>query len=78
MYLHPTTRHKDGKAHTYRQLVRLVRVGETVRQQTIFHLGELDAQGRARAVAAVLVNVERSTPFGFWSFPQSGRQAVWR
>ncbi len=49
MYLRHTTRHKDGKAHTYWQLVRSVRVGRKVVQQTVAHLGELDAQGRARA-----------------------------
>ena len=51
MYLRHSTRRKDGKAHTYWQLVRSVRVGKTVRQQTVAHLGELDAQGRARARA---------------------------
>ena len=51
MYLRHTTRRKDGKAHTYWQLVRSVRVGHKVRQQTVAHLGELDAQGRARARA---------------------------
>jgi len=51
MYLRHTTRRKDGKVHTYWQLVRSVRVGNKVRQQTVAHLGELDAQGRARARA---------------------------
>src|SRR2546422_5841230 len=51
MYLRHTTRRKDGKVHTYWRLVRSVRVGHTVRQQTVAHLGELDAQGRARAKA---------------------------
>jgi len=51
MYLRHTTRRKDGKVHTYWQLVRSVRVGRTVVQQTVAHLGELDAQGRARAKA---------------------------
>jgi hypothetical protein len=46
---------QDGKVHTYWQLtywqlVRSVRVGPTVRQQTVAHLGEL-AHGRARAKA---------------------------
>ena len=56
MYLRHTTRRKDGKAHTYWRLVRSVRVGKKVVQQTVAQLGELDAQGRARAraVAAVL------------------------
>ena len=51
MYLRHTTRRKDGKVHTYWRLVRSVRVGRKVVQQTVAHLGELDAQGRARAKA---------------------------
>jgi hypothetical protein len=56
MYLRHATRRKDGKTHTYWRLVRSVRVGKRVLQQTVAHLGELDAQGRAlaRAVAATL------------------------
>ena len=50
MYLRHTTRRKDGKAHVYWQLVRSVRHGRKVRQETVAHLGELDAEGRARAV----------------------------
>jgi hypothetical protein len=51
MYLRHTTRRKDGKVHRYWQLVRSVRVGRKIVQQTVAHLGELDAQGRARAQA---------------------------
>lgn len=51
MYLRHTTRRKDGKVHTYWRLVRSVRMGRKVVQQTVAHLGELDAQGRARAKA---------------------------
>ena len=51
MYLRHTTRRKDGKAHTYWRLVRSVRVGKKVVQQTVTQLGELDAHGRARARA---------------------------
>jgi len=51
MYLRHTTRRKDGKAHTYWQLVRSVRMGSKVVQQTVAHLGELDAEGRAQARA---------------------------
>src|SRR2546425_8673682 len=51
MYLRHTTRRKNGKAHRYWQLVRSVRVGRKVVQQTVAHLGELDVQGRARARA---------------------------
>src|SRR5260370_25576305 len=51
MYLRPTTRRKDGKVHRYWRLVRSVRVGRKVVQQTVAHLGELDPDGRARAKA---------------------------
>src|SRR5437667_607230 len=51
MYLRHTTRRKNGKAHRYWQLVRSVRVGRKVVQQTVAHLGKLDVQGRARARA---------------------------
>jgi transposase len=49
MYLRHTTRHKDGKTHIYWQLVRSVRCGRKVVQETVAQLGELDAEGRARA-----------------------------
>src|SRR5574342_345938 len=63
MYLRHTTRRKDGKAHTYWQLVRSVRVGRKVVQQTVAHLGELDAQGRARARAlARAITGDRDQP----------------
>jgi transposase len=63
MYLRHTTRQKDGKVHRYWQLVRSVRVGRKVVQQTVAHLGELDAQGRARAKAlARAMTGEREQP----------------
>jgi transposase len=49
MYLRHTTRHKDGKTHVYWQLVRSVRCGRKVVQETVAQLGELDAEERARA-----------------------------
>jgi len=49
MYLRHTTRRKDGKTHGYWQLVRSVRRGRKVVQETVAQLGELDAEGRARA-----------------------------
>jgi transposase len=60
MYLRHTTVCKNGKAHTYWRLVRSVRVGGKVRQETVAQLGELDAAGRvrARALADALVGVE--------------------
>ena len=51
MYLRHTARHKDGKDHVYWQLVRSVRRNGKVRQETVAHLGELDAAGRAKAQA---------------------------
>jgi transposase len=57
MYLRYTTRKKDGKTHRYWRLVRSVRVGRRVIQQTVAQLGELDEQGRlqARALARSLI-----------------------
>jgi hypothetical protein len=49
MYLRHTIRKKDGKIHRYWCLVRSVRVGRRVIQQTVAHLGELDDQGRLQA-----------------------------
>lgn len=51
MYLRHTTRKKNGKTHVYWQLVRSVRHGRKVVQETVAQLGELDAEGRARAQA---------------------------
>ncbi len=51
MYLRRSTRRKDGKTHTYWRLVRSVRHGRKVVQQTVAQLGELDEEGRIRARA---------------------------
>jgi len=48
MYLRHTIRNKDGKVHRYWCLVRSVRVGRRVIQQTVAQLGELDEHGRLR------------------------------
>ena len=57
MYLRYTTRKKDGKVHRTWRLVRSVRIGRRVIQQTVTHLGELDEAGRlrARALARALI-----------------------
>jgi len=57
MYLRHSTVTKNGKTHTYWRLVRSVRVGRKVRQETVAQLGELDAKGRiaARHLADSLV-----------------------
>jgi transposase len=63
MYLRHTTRRKDGKVHRYWRLVRSVRVGSKVVQQTVAQLGELDAAGRARARAlARTITGDREQP----------------
>jgi transposase len=49
VYLRHATRRKGGKVHTYWRLVRSVRHGRKVVQETVAHLGELDAAGRAKA-----------------------------
>src|SRR6476646_7656631 len=57
MYLRHTTIRKDGKVHRYWRLVRSVRVGRRVIQQTVAQLGELDERGRieARTLARRLI-----------------------
>lgn len=49
MYLRHSSVRKGGKTYTYWRLVRSVRRGKKVIQQTILQLGELDAEGRANA-----------------------------
>ena len=49
VYLRHTTVRKNGKVHIYWCLVRSVRQGTKVRQETVAYLGELDAQGRLKA-----------------------------
>ena len=66
MYLRHTTIRKDGKVHRYWRVVRSVRVGRRVIQQTVAQLGELDEQGRvqARALAHRLIGTpERARLF---------------
>jgi len=74
MYLRYTTRKKDGKVHRYWRLVRSVRVGRRVIQQTVAQLGELDEHGRleARALARSLIGQpEQAALFDDGSPPQS-------
>ena len=57
MYLRHTICKKDGKTHRYWRLMRSVRRGRRVVQQTVAHLVELDRQGQvqARALARSLI-----------------------
>ncbi len=63
MYLRHTTIRTDGKVHRYWRLVRSVRVGRRVIQQTVAQLGELDEHGRieARALAQQLIGAPEQT-----------------
>jgi transposase len=66
MYLRHTTVRKNGKVHRYWRLVRSVRVGRRVIQQTVAHLGELDERGRleGRALGRYLIGApERAQLF---------------
>jgi transposase len=49
VYLRHTVVRKGGRAHTYWRLVRSVRRGRKVVQETVAQLGELDGEGRAQA-----------------------------
>jgi transposase len=51
VYLRHAIRRKGRTAHTYWRLVRSVRRNGRVVQETAAHLGELDAEGRAKAQA---------------------------
>ena len=51
MYLRYKRIRKNGKTHTYWVLVRSVRIGGKVRQETVATLGKLDARERRRARA---------------------------
>jgi transposase len=51
VYLRHSVRRKDGKTHVYWRLVRSVRRNGKVIQETVAQLGELDAEGRAKAKA---------------------------
>jgi transposase len=51
VYLRHSIRRKDGKAHVSWRVVRSVRRHGKVVQETVAQLGELDAEGRARARA---------------------------
>ena len=65
VYLRHSRRRKDGKSHVYWRLVRSVRRGRKVVQETVAHLGALDGDGRARAKA-----LARSIGGGGWELWQ--------
>lgn len=69
MYLRHSTFHKNGKTHTYWRLVKSVRIGKKVRQETVAELGELSSAGRMKAQAlAKRLGAERE-PRGLFDAP---------
>jgi transposase len=69
MYLRHTTVRKNGRTHSYWRLVRSVRRGRKVVQETVAHLGELDAQGRARARSLALRITGRAEQYELFEMP---------
>jgi transposase len=69
MYLRHTTVRKNGKTHSYWRLVRSVRRGRKVVQETVAQLGELDAQGRARARSLALRITGRGEQYELFEAP---------
>ena len=73
MYLRHTTVRKNGKTHSYWRLVRSVRRGRRVVQETVAQLGELDGQGRARAGALALRITGREEQYDLFEAPAGRR-----
>lgn len=73
MYLRHTTVRKNGKTHSYWRLVRSVRRGRRVVQETVAQLGELDGQGRARAGALALRITGREEQYELFEAPPGQR-----
>ena len=78
MFLRHSTVRKDGKTHTYWRLVRSVRRGGKVAQETIAQLGELDGEGRLRARGLARWITGRNTEQAelFEEQPNSGQQVA--
>ena len=73
MYLRHTTVCKKGKTHSYWRLVRSVRRGRRVVQETVAQLGELDGLGRARAGALALRITGREEQYELFEAPPGQR-----
>jgi transposase len=76
VYLRHSVRRKNGKAHTYWRLVRSVRRNGRVVQETVAQLGELDAQGRAKAKALAREITGRSEQRELFEEPDSSDETV--
>jgi transposase len=76
MYLRHTTVRKDGKTHSYWRLVRSVRRGRKVVQETVAHLGELDGQGRARARRLALKITGRAEQYELFEAAETAAEPI--
>jgi transposase len=76
MYLRHTTVRKNGKTHSYWRLVRSVRRGRKIVQETVAQLGELDAQGRARARTLALRITGRDEQYELFEAPAGRSEPV--
>jgi transposase len=76
MYLRHTTVRKNGKTHSYWRLVRSVRRGGKVVQETVAQLGELDAQGRAWARTLALRITGRDEQYELFEAPAARGEPV--
>jgi hypothetical protein len=79
MCLRHTTLTKAGKTHTYWRLVRSVRRGRRVVQETVACLGELDEHGRAQARRLALEITGESEQYAlFETTPPAGEPVAVR
>jgi hypothetical protein len=76
MYLRHTTVKKGGNVYTYWRLVRSVRQVQKVKQQVVAHLGELDAQWRAQAVALARHMMGAPEQGELFESPQTEAEAI--
>jgi transposase len=76
VYLRHSIVRKDGKTHTYWRLVRSVRRNGKVIQETVAQLGELDAQGRAKAQALARQITGRGEQRELFEAPAEGERSA--
>jgi transposase len=76
VYLRHSVRRKNGKRHVYWRLVRSVRRNGKVVQETVAQLGELDAEGRARAKALARQITGRGEQRELFESPTDGEAVV--
>ncbi len=76
MDLRHTVVRKGGQVHTYWRLVRSVRRGRKVVQETAAHLGELDGAGRVRARLLAQAITGRAAQGELFAAAPAGEHAV--